>query len=67
MLSSTGATIFLIFPFYLYFSNGKVTLDSSFVLISMINILFIFLTYRFSKIIKFKQLQIKHYKKRKSK
>jgi VIT1/CCC1 family predicted Fe2+/Mn2+ transporter len=61
-LSSAFAVIFFIIPFYLYYKNGEILINFNFLLISIMNISCIYFTYKFSKAIKFKKQQIKHFK-----
>ena len=59
---STIISIFLfILPFYWYIKNGEIIINFIFVIVSVLNVIFIFITYRISKKIKFKKQQIKHF------
>ena len=61
MLSTVISIFLFILPFYWYIKNGEIIINFIFVIVSVLNVIFIFITYKISKKIKFKKQQIRHF------
>lgn len=61
MLSTVISIFLFILPFYWYIKNGEIIINFIFVIVSVLNVIFIFIIYKISKKIKFKKQQIRHF------
>ena len=60
-VSQISSIVLFLVPFYLYFIDGKITINPTFILVNITNVIFIILSYKLSQKIKFKKIQIKHF------
>lgn len=61
-VSSITVVVLFLIPFYFYLVDGKIVIDSVFIMINILNVLFIVVSYKISEKIKFKKIQIEHFK-----
>lgn len=64
ILSIVISIFLFILPFYWYIKDGEILINFIFVIVSVLNVIFIFISYKISKKIKFKKQQIRHFKQK---